>query len=75
MPRLLSLAASFALFGLASCGRGHSVDKPNPAIADQVNAAASNISVTDGREATSPPATPQEAGAAMRSAAADPPRP
>jgi hypothetical protein len=73
---IVSRRGASLLFALAAtgCGSGHSVDPPNAAIAAQVNEAASNISVLDGREEASPPATPQEAGAAMRAAAADRPR-
>lgn len=66
--------ALLLVIGVAGCGSSHSVDPPNAAIAAQVNEAASNISALDGREESSPPATPEEVGQSMRAAAADRPR-
>lgn len=68
--------AAIAMLPLAllACGRGHSVDPPNAAIAAEVNEAASNISTTDGRQETTVPMTPQESGAALRASAAERPR-
>jgi hypothetical protein len=74
MIMLRSCLAPILLLVATACGSGHSVDESNAAIAQDVNEAASNISVLDGREEATPPATPQEAGAAMRAAAADRPR-
>jgi hypothetical protein len=71
---LRSCLAPILLLAVTACGSGHTVDQPNAAIAQEVNEVASNISILDGREATTPPATPEEAGAAMRAAAADRPR-
>jgi hypothetical protein len=75
MRSLRACLAPILTFAASACGSGHSVDQSNAAIAQDVNAAASNISILDGREASAPPSTPQEAGAAMRAAAAERPRP
>ncbi|MDO6412953.1 hypothetical protein Q4F19_01015 [Sphingomonas sp. BIUV-7] len=69
MLRPRHCAAPILLLLCTACGSSHSVDEPNPAIAHQVNEAASNISSADGRAEMSPPMTPAEAGATMRTSA------